>query len=223
MVKLIATERKAFGKQLKQNRAAGQLPVAVYGAKEATKSYFVNTKDFTKLFREAGESTVISLESPDGDKDILIKEVATHPTSGEIIHADLYAIEKGKKLQVAVPLEFEGVAPAVKELSGILIKVLHEVEVEAMPKDLPHDIKVDVSGLDTLESQILVKDLKVPAGVEILTSGEEVVAAMTVAKDEPEEETPIDLDAIEVEKKGKEAKEGEGPETSGDATTESSE
>jgi len=213
MVKLIATERKTFGKQLKGDRAAGQLPVAVYGAKEATKSYFVNTKDFTKLFREAGESTVISLESPDGDKDILIKEVATHPTSGEIIHADLYAIEKGKKLQVAVPLEFEGVAPAVKELSGILIKVLHEVEVEAMPKNLPHDIKVDVSGLDTLESQILVKDLKVPAGVEILTSGEEVVAAMTVAKAEPEEETPINLDAIEVEKKGKQADEAEPGET----------
>ena len=104
-------------------------------------------------------------------------------------------------------------------LSGILIKVLHGGEAEAMPKDLPHDIKVDVSGLDTLESQILVKDLKVPAGVEILTSGEEVIAAMTVAKDEPEEEVPVDLDAIEVEKKGKQANEAE----PGEAPAESSE
>lgn len=207
MVKLKAESRDVFGKKLKTERTAGRLPVSVYGAKEEAKSYFVNAKDFAKLFKEAGESTVISLESPDGDKDILIKEVATHPTGGEIVHADLYVIEKGKKLQVAVPLEFDGIAPAVKELSGILVKVLHEVEVEAMPKDLPHDIIVDVSKLDTLESQILVKDLKVPAGVEILTGPEEVVAAISVAKDEPEEEVLVDLDAIEVEKKGKKEEE----------------
>jgi len=207
MLKLAATERQTFGKQLKKERAAGQLPVAVYGPKEPAKAYFVDRKEFAKLFKAAGESTVVTLSSPDGDKDILIKEVSTHPTTGEIIHADLYAIEKGKKLEVAVPLEFVGLAPAIKELSGILVKVLHEVEVRAMPKDLPRDIEVDVSGLATLDSQILVKDLKIPARVEVLTGPEEVVAAISVAKEEPVEEAPVDLDSIEVEKKGKKEEE----------------
>lgn len=209
MIKLQAEKRDIFGKNLEAERKAGRLPVVIYGAKEKATSYFVDRKIFNKIWREAGESSVVTIESPDGTKDVLIKEVARHPRTGESIHADFYAIEKGKKLTVNVPLEFIGNAPAVKELAGILIKVLHEVEVETLPKDLPHNLEVDTNSLVALDSQILVKDLKVPAGVEILTSGDEVVASITVAKDEPVEETPTDLDSIEVEKKGKKEEEGE--------------
>ena len=214
MLKLGAEARNIFGKALKASRAEGKLPVAVYGrAKKGEKpeshSYFLNTKEFSKVLKTAGESSIVTMESPDGDKDVLIKEVTFHPTSGTPIHADLYVVDKTKKLEVNVPLEFEGIAPAVKELNGIVLKVMHELAVEALPKDLPHDIKVDLEKLVALDSQILVKDLIIPAGVTVLADAEEVVVAITVAEEEPVEETPVDLSAIEVEKKGKKEEEGE--------------
>ncbi|MDO8183868.1 MAG: 50S ribosomal protein L25 [bacterium] len=214
MLKLVADKREIFGKALKPARGAGNLPVVVYGrakkgAKPESHSYFINTKDFSKVLKAAGESTIVTLESPDGDHDILIKEVSFHPTSGEPIHADLYLIDKTKKLEVEVPLIFEGLAPAVKELGGIVLKVMHELPVEALPKDLPHDIKVDLTKLVALDSQILVKDLDLPVGVEAKVDMDEVVASITVAVEEPEVVEPIDLTAIEVEKKGKTEVEGE--------------
>ena len=216
MLKLGAEARDIFGKALKTARAEGKLPVAVYGrAKKGSKpeshSYFLNTKEFSKVLKTAGETSIVTLESPDGEKDVLIKEVTFHPTSGQPIHADLYVVDKTKKLEVNVPLEFEGVAPAVKEFNGIVLKVMHELAVEALPKDLPHDIKVDLEKLVALDSQILVKDLVLPAGVTALVDADEVVAAITVAEEEPVDETPIDLSAIEVEKKGKKEEEEETP------------
>ncbi len=207
MVKLAAEPRNIFGKKLKTAREGGKLPVVAYGHKDVATPLFVNSVDFQKVFKKAGESTVITLEVAGGDKDVLIHEVVVHPVSGEPVHADFYVIEKGKVLQVKVPLEFAGVSEAVKSLGGILVKVVHELEIEALPKDLPHGITVDISALATLESQVLVQDLKLPAGVKALAKPEDVVASITVAQEE-KEETPVDLSAIEVEKKGKKDEEG---------------
>lgn len=214
MLKLAAEKREVFGKALKTPRTEGKLPVAVYGragkGKSESHSYFVDTKTFSKVLREAGESTIVTLESPEGEKDVLIKEVSFHPTTGTPIHADFYIVDKTKKIEVNVPLEFEGESPAIKEFAGIVVKVMHELPVEALPKDLPHDIKVDLTKLVALDSQILVSDLELPAGVEAKVDVTEVVAAMTVAVEEPEAPAePIDLSAIEVEKKGKKDEEGE--------------
>jgi large subunit ribosomal protein L25 len=109
---------------------------------------------------------------------------------------------------VDIPLEFEGVSPAVKDLGGSLVKVMHEVKISAMPKDLPHNIIVDISSLVDFQSQILAKDIKVPAGVELMENPEEVVALVSEPREEKEETAPVDLSAIEVEKKGKD-KEGD--------------
>jgi len=127
--------------------------------------------------------------------------------SGAIIHADLYAVEKGQTVSVAVPLEFIGVSNAVKMLGGILTKVMHELEVEGEPSDLPHSIIIDISALSDLDSQIHVSDLVLPKGVTAELDGEEVVAMISVAEEEPVEAAPVDLAAIEVEKKGKKEEE----------------
>ena len=137
----------------------------------------------------------------------MIHDVAFHPVTGEPIHADFYVVEKDVVIEVAVPLEFAGVSPAVKELDGALIKVLHELKIEALPQNLPTKITVELATLTTLESQILVRDLILPPKIKVLNEPEEVVAAVTVVKEEPVEETaPVDLSAIEVEKRGKEEK-----------------
>jgi large subunit ribosomal protein L25 len=200
------------GENLDNLRKSGLMPAVFYGRKEASTPVSVSTKAFEKAWKEAGESTVITLTGDAGEHDALIQEVDTDPITGAIRHADFYVIEKGKKLKVSVPIEFDGVAPGVKDLGGILVKVLHEVEIEAMPKDLPHNISVDISSLVDFDSQITAEQIVLPNGVELVTKPEEIVAMVAAPKEEKEEESaPIDLESIEVEKKGKEANPEEAP------------
>lgn len=191
-------------------RAGGSMPAIYYGPKEASTPISVDPKEFGKVWKKAGESSVIILKDAAGaEHEALIHEVDVHPLSGEPRHADFYIIEKGKKVQVSVPLVFEGVAPAVKDLGGILVKVHREVEIEAAPRDLPHDIVVDISKLATMTDVIKAGDIALPKGVELKVDAEEVIAAISEAKEETEEApTTIDMSAIEVEKKGKAEEEG---------------
>lgn len=190
-------------------RHEGVLPAVVYGRSEVATPISVDRKVFEKLFKTAGESTVITLIGLDATKQALIQEVEVHPVTGVAIHADFYAIEKGQTVTVSVPFEFDGVSPAVKELGGILTKVMHELEMEVDPTELPHAIHVDVSKLVTLEDQIKIKDLTLPTSAKISIDQDEVVALITVAKEEVEEVAPMDLSAIETSvERGKKEEEG---------------
>jgi large subunit ribosomal protein L25 len=211
MLTLKAEKREKTDK-LEQIRQAGKLPAVFYGKKEATTPISITKKDFLKIWKEAGESSVITLETPEGVKESLIHDVDFDPVSGTPRHADFYVFEKGHKVEVELPIEFVGIAPAVKDLGGILVKVLHAFKVKAMPKDLPHNVEVDISNLQTFDDQVLAQDIKLPSGVELEENPEEVVALVSAPREEKEEETaPIDLSQIEVEKKGKEdSEEGEG-------------
>ena len=191
-------------------RRSGSLPAVFYGPKEPSQAITVNSIQFKKIWKDAGESSVIVLKNGDEEHEALIHDVSVHPVTEIPLHADFYVIEKGKKLQVKVPLEFVGVSPAVKDLGNILVKVLHEMEIEAMPKDLPREIEVDISPLATADSQILAKDVKLPSGVTFLGNPEEVVAAIAVPKEEVEEPTKSIEDIEVVGAKGKEETPAEG-------------
>ena len=210
MFSLTAEPRTIFGKKLKRERQAGRLPVVVYGRKDKAASLFVPLVDFKKVFKQAGESSLITLIAPTGEKSVLVHDVSYHPVNREPIHADLYVVEQDVTLKIKIPVEYVGLPPAVKELGGTLVKVLHELEIEALPKDLPNHITIDVTPLTTLESQILIRDLKIPPRVTIMHKPDEVIAAISVVKEEVEEAPPIDLSAIEVEKRGKETTAEEG-------------
>lgn len=190
-------------------RAEGKFPAVFYGKKEASTPISIVYADFVKAWKKAGESTVITLSGDGIDVESLIQDVDLHPVTGRAIHADFYVFEKGKKIEVGVPLEFVGTAPAVKDLGGILVKVVHQLEIKALPKDLPHTIAVDISALVDFKSVVHAKDLKLPAGVELAVAPEDIIASVYEPKEEVEEvSAPIDLSTIEVAKKGKEAKEG---------------
>jgi len=186
-------------------RKKGFIPAVFYGKKEESTAVSVNFVDFTKVWKKAGESSVVVLKQDSGEElEALIHYVDLNPVTDAPRHADFYVFEKGHKIEVDVPLEFIGIAPAVKDLGGILVKVLRELKIEAVPKDLPYEITVDVSSLSTFDSQILAKDIVLPAGVSLVEAPEEVVVLVSQAKEDVEEESaPIDLSAIEVEKKGK--------------------
>lgn len=191
-------------------RNEGFIPGVFYGPKAEATSVSVSEAEFMKVWRKAGESSVITLTGVGEDHDALIHDVSTDAVTDKVTHVDFYVIEKGKKVEVSVPLEFVGEAPAVKTLGGSLIKVMHELEIEAMPKDLPHAIEVDISALVDFEAQIKVSDIKLPSGVTAKADADEVVALAQPAKEEVEEEAsgPIDMSAIEIsDQKGKKEEE----------------
>ncbi|MEI6042266.1 MAG: 50S ribosomal protein L25 [bacterium] len=206
MLKLI-TEKREGGKTVSDAKIAA----VFYGPKAESTPIWVNEVELLKVWKAAGESTVVTLSYEGVDHDTLIHDVDREPVRGKIRHVDFYVLEKGKKVEIAIPLEFVGVSEAVKTLGGNLVKVLHEIEIEAMPKDLPHDIEVDISSLVDFDSQIHAGDIKLPAGVTLITDADEVIALVAEAKEEVEETaTEIDMDAIEVtDKKGKKEEDAE--------------
>jgi len=212
MSKLIikAETRQKKGK-LQSLRKQGVLPAVYYGFKKVSTPISLNEKEFEKIWKMAGESTAVTLSTPEGEIETLIHDVQFDPVKGNPIHVDFLAIDINKVVQINIPLEFIGVSDAVKNGLGILVKVLHEIEIEALSKDLPHSIQIDISKLKTIEDVILVRDIKTPTGVKILTKPEEIVASIATQEEEvPEAVVPApDLSQINVVKKGKKEEEGE--------------
>lgn len=209
---LTATKRGKADK-LATIRNNGMVPAVVYGAQVENQLISVLSTDFVKVFKLAGETSTIVLDiaGVDGKEkskkiDVLVHEVQVDPIKGNPIHIDFLAVDMNKAVEVAIPLEFIGIAKAEKDGLGTLVKVLHEIEVEALPKDLPHSIEVDVTSIKTLEDQIHVGDIKLPNGVNLVTDEKEVVALVAITKEE-KESIPVDLSAIAVEKKGKKEEE----------------
>lgn len=190
-------------------RKEGNIPAVFYGPKEKSQSIAIDSVAFLKTLEEAGESTVITLKEGATEHEALIHEVQYDPVKDTPIHADFYIIEKGKKVEVSVPLIFEGVSPAEKNLGGVLVKVMHELDIEAMPKDLPQELVVNTESLVDFDAVIKAGDIPLPSGVELMVDKDETIALVQAPKEEEEEpaEAP-DLDSIEVEEKGKKEEEG---------------
>lgn len=214
---IIKAEKRNEDVNLEILRKSGNIPAVFYGAGNTTTSVSIPLVEFKKIWRQAGESSTVKLSVDGKEVDVLIHEVQVHPVTEVPIHVDFLAIDMNKKIKVNVELEFVGISNAVKNGLGNLVKVLHEVEIEALPKDLPHNLEVDLSALENVDSQILVSDIKLPTGVEMITEKEEVVASIVLQKEEKEEVVPVDLSSIEVEKKGKKEEEG-GTETTTETT-----
>lgn len=218
----IKAKKRDEGVKVDALRKSGEIPAVFYGAGKETTPVSVGTIEFKKIWREAGESSTVKVEMADkSGVDVLIHEVQVDPVTDEPIHVDFLVVDMKKKLRVKVPLEFVGISNAVKSGLGNLVKVLHEVEVEALPADLPHDLSVDISKLETLKDQVFVSDIKLPTGVVFVTNTTEVVASIVEQVEEKEEVVaPVDLSAIEVEKKGKKEEEGAEGATASEPATE---
>ncbi len=207
MLSLKVEKREKVG-NVNTLRKGGVVPGVVYGAHTDSMPISIEARAFDKIFLEAGEATIVSLTGLGADLPTLIHEVDLDPLTSRPRHVDFYAITKGQKVEVAVPIEFIGESPAVKTGSN-LIKVLHELEIKADPMNLPHNFEADISVLANVGDQIHVRDIKIPAGVELMVSEDEVVALIQQVQEEKEEAPALDMAAIEVEQKGKEAVEGE--------------
>jgi len=216
MLTLSVKIREITGKKVKTLRQKNVLPAILYGPEIKNLNLTIDLKEFEKIYEEAGESSIINLkvenkkEKPD-EIPAMIKEVVSDSLTQKFLHVDFYQPRLKEKIEVTIPLVFEGEAPAVRELGGVLVKNISEIEVKALPQNLPKEIKVDVSGLMTFDDYIEVKDLKLPSEVEVLKDATEVVALVTP----PEKEEIVEpaageiTEAEKVEKKKEEEVEGE--------------
>jgi len=204
MLTLKVEKRDTAGVGALALRRAGTVPGVVYGAHQEATPIAVSAIAFGKILKEAGEATIVSLTGIGDALPTLIHEVDLDPLTNLPRHVDFYAVTKGQKVEVAIPLIFDGVSPAV-EAGANLVKVMHELEVEADPMNLPHNIVVDISILAALGDKIHASDLVLPSGIALVTPAEEVVALVQeVVEEKVEEVAPADISTIEVEKKGKE-------------------
>lgn len=196
-IELTATKRTEKGNALDTLRATGAMPAVVYGPKQESLSITVSARDFGKVLKSAGESTVVTVVVDGASIPTLIHDVDLDPVTDMPRHADFYAIVKGQKVQVQIPLEFTGESEAVKGGAN-LVKTMHEIEVEADPMNLPHELVVDISKLVAVGDQVLAQDIILPAGVSLVGDVDEVVALAAAANEEIVEEVPVavDMDAI---------------------------
>jgi large subunit ribosomal protein L25 len=207
MLTLAVEKRVKYAASVAALRRAGSIPAVVYGAHQEATSIAVDARAFGKAFREAGEATIVSLIGLGEPLPTLIHEIDLDPITSHPRHVDFYAVTKGEKVEIHIPLAFVGESPAV-EKGANLVKVLHELEVEADPMNLPHDISVDISALGALGDKIHAGDLVMPSGIKLITPAEEVIALVQEVIEEKEEIiAPADISSIEVEKKGKEDEE----------------
>ncbi len=206
MLTLQATKRENIKPE--QVRESGSIPAVFYGFGKESTAISVPALEFMKVFKEAGETTAVTLDLGNEKVPTLIHDLQRDPITGMATHIDFLVVDMNKEAEVAVPIEFTGLAEAEKAGIGMVMKVMHEIEVRALPADLPHSISVDLTPLAALSDVIHARDIALPKGVSLVTHEEEVVAAVSAFVEEKEEAAPIDLSAIEVEKKGKKEEEG---------------
>ncbi len=171
---------------------SGFVPTILYGAHlKENKKIKVKSIDVEKIFTRAGESTLIDLtiDGEDKSRKIIIKDFQKHHTKNNLIHLDFYEVDMNKEIHAQIPLRFIGEAKAVKELGGVLIKSVNEVEVKCLPKDLANHIDVDISSLNTLDDIIKLKQINLPPGIKLIHETDTVVANVNPIVEEEEEKT----------------------------------
>lgn len=169
---------------------AGRIPAVVYGSKTKPMHITIDGHSFSLAINSISESTLITLNIDGAEHEVLVKSFQENIMTDVIYHVDFYEVVRGEKLRAMVPLSIEGNPLGCKK-GGILDVVLHEVEVECLPKDLPSDIKVDVASID-LNGHVSVKDIVVSSELVILTDGDVTVATVKALKSEKAEDETED-------------------------------
>lgn len=209
MLNLTAKIRKIEGDN-GEMREKGGLPSVLYGPKTKNQMIEVDIKEFQKVYNEAGENSIIEIKLEDKKYPVLIHDLQIDPISNKPIHVDFYQPDMEKKIEAWIPVVLDGEAPAIKNLGGTLYKNLSEINVKALPHNLPKEIRIDISQLNTFEDHIKIKDLAANEGVEIIGDLEEIVVSVSAPENVEEElAKPVEEKVEEVKTVEKEKKEGD--------------
>lgn len=172
---LSAKKRDVFGRKVKSLRRDGAIPATVYGKNVKSTSLSVEAAAFEKLYAEAGNTGLVELSLDGTVRPVLVHSVQRNPLKGNALHIEFHQVDLKEKVHANVPIELTGEAAAVAQKVGVLLTTLNEVEVEALPTDLPENIRVDVTKLAAVGDELKVSDIPVPSGVTMVTPGEQIV------------------------------------------------
>lgn len=198
-IELNAQNRSVLGSGVKKLRRDGYIPAVLYGKGQEALSLQVLVKDFGKVFKMAGESTLVYVNVSGKTYPTIIHDVSRDALTDSILHADFYKVRLDEKIKTNVPVVFIGESPAVKDLGGIFVRNVNELEVEALPQDLPHEITVDISFLKNFGDQVLVKDIDLGTNVKIEADTETIVASIQEPMSEEELKASLEAPTAGVE------------------------
>ncbi|OQY82918.1 MAG: hypothetical protein B6D41_17655 [Chloroflexi bacterium UTCFX4] len=210
-IQLSVKPREIVGKQVRALRREGWIPLVIYGAHVQPRHMQAEERALRAVISKAGQNRLIRLDTGDGGQHVVItREIQREPISGNFWHIDFMEISLTEKMDIDIPVVLQGVPPLTKSGEGLLIHGLESVAVRVLPTDLIPEIVVDVSNLVNLNDAVHVSDLKLGDKIEILTSGEEMLAKLIPVKEEVvAAEAPVATAEVEVVSKGKKEEEGE--------------
>ena len=219
-VELRAKERSLFGSKVKRLRREGWVPGVMYGHGFESVPLKFDKYDLRDVLSQVGGSQLVNIqvEDADGPEFALLREVQRDVITGDLLHVDFYRVMMSQTITTEIPLLTVGGSPVAEQKEGILLHGVAEIEVECRPGDLVDAIEVDMSELTEVGQAILVEDLAVPSGIDVLTDPDEMVARLV-----PLEEVELERPAAEVEEELIMGEEGEEVEVIGEAEVEEGE
>lgn len=215
-LKIKTESRTITGKKVRRLRKDGFVPIEFYGKGKKNVSLAVQEREFEKIYKEAGENTLVYLDLDGSGKESVpafIADIQRHPTSLKLLSIDLHGVRMDEKIQTSVPIVFTGEAPGIKA-GFVLVTVNDELEIEALPQDVPHAITVDISGLKEPGDVVKVLDINIPPKVKALALDDMVIALMS---DKASEEEAVTASAAaDVPTEGEEKKDSKDSEDEND-------
>lgn len=206
-----ATKRDVIGKKVGVLRREGKLPGVIYGHKFDAMPIIMDARTTTKVLNSITSSSIVALVIDGKEHAALVRERQMDYIRNQFIHVDFQAVSQTEKIRAKVGVVITGTAPAVKDFNGVVVEGLDAIEVEALPKDLPERFVLDISKLAAIGDAIHVKDVEVPANVEIVDDVEAMLVLITAPAAEEAEPVAGEGEAIEPEviEKGKKDEEEE--------------
>lgn len=191
---LNANIRDLLGRKVKTLRNDGLAPANIFGKNVKSTSIQINTKEFQAVYKEAGETSIVELNLGKDIRHTLISNVQLHPVTDEILHVDFREVNLKEKITAQVPVELEGESQAEKSGVGTVVTQLSEIEVEALPTDIPENFTINIESLSDVDQAIYVKDIKAPSGVTITEDSESIVV-----KVEPQQKEEVIVEPVAAE------------------------
>lgn len=195
---LEANARAMVGKRVKQIRKEGQLPAILYGSGIEPLPIELDALETARVMGGITGSTLIDLNVAGESHKVIVRDVQRDPISRHMVHVDFLKVAMDVAIRTEVPIELIGSAPAVKEQGGVLVAGINEIEVEALPGDLPDRISVDLSVLTEIDDAITVEDLVVGQGVRVINDPGDMVAHVIYMAEEEEEEVEEEVEILGV-------------------------
>jgi large subunit ribosomal protein L25 len=212
---LQAVPRSVGRHQLREMREANRVPAVVYGAKKEAQVVAVDAKALHKALHAAGTGLVSLQIGEQAPVQVLTREIQRDPIKRSFLHVDFHVVSMTEKLRLHIPVEQEGTAPVLSNPDMVLVRRMDTVEIECLPADIPAHLMADISKLETVNDDLLVGDIRLPAGVRLMTDPTHIIFSVTISRAAAEEEAAeaeVVVEEVEVVAKGKAARGEESPE-----------